>query len=581
MASDNRWRALLCAGVLWLSAGLGGNIRAAEVYPGCAQPGPTGKVWWVDPVKGKTPASGGLGTQAAPWNSLQGVVAVKVQPGYARPLLSSVPYLHIVDGKRVYVADQLGSPPVQPGDTIELMSGEYGDVVIGEYLLQVTNPSFVTVKAASGQTPSFSTLYIRSTNKWVFDGVKVQSLSGTNNNKHSLVTVTDQGAAHPTSDILLNNLQISTADSVDGWTKEQWVAQGRTGYIELGSAGDGTNGMPYTTCVAMTGSHIRNVRWGVGLMGNNSLFSHNELDHFGDDGIDYAASNISLTHNSIHDNFDIGDGNHEDAMQGQNGPLLRGVPYNAFSNILIDSNVIIRQMDPKLPFPTYLQGIDAFDEDWTNVTVTNNVVVTSACWGIFYASLHGGKIINNTVVADGLIPMPGNCKPAVSVGDKTHEGPSSSNDIIRNNIANGLSIYDLDPNMTLDHNICLGINGTCQIVTFVNGKPDWGVFKPGMHGDHNIIDGRGAGGMFVNFNPGKFVSQPRPIRGAPAIGAGNPDNAPSVTFDAAKFVYDLRLRPGARRLERAALSTPRRLTSLGNRAGVRVDVGAYQHRPGR
>jgi hypothetical protein len=30
------------------------------------------------------------------------------------------------------------------------------------------------------------------------------------------------------------------------------------------------------------------------------------------------------------------------------------------------------------PFPTYWQGIAAFDEDWTNVIVTNNVVITSA-----------------------------------------------------------------------------------------------------------------------------------------------------------------------------------------------------------
>ena len=124
--------------------------------------------------------------------------------------------------------------------------------------------------------------------------------------------------------------------------------------------------------------------------------------------------------------------------------------------------------------------------------MTNNVVVTSACWGIGFASVHGGKIINNTVVADGLMPMPGNCKPLVAVGDKTHQGSPSNDVIIRNNIANGLSIYNLDPNMTMDHNICLGIDGKCQIVTYVNGKPNWGVFKPGMYGDHNIIDRRGA-----------------------------------------------------------------------------------------
>ena len=99
------------------------------------------------------------------------------------------------------------------------------------------------------------------------------------------------------------------------------------------------------------------------------------------------------------------------------------------------------------------------------MTVTNNVIVTSACWGIVFSSVHNSKIINNTVVADGLLPMPGNCKPSVAFGDKTHEGPSSSDSIIRNNIANTLAIYNVDPNMTMDHNICLGIGGKCQIVS--------------------------------------------------------------------------------------------------------------------
>jgi hypothetical protein len=541
-------RALICAGFFCLAAAIGGGAQAAQVYPGCAQPGPAVKIWWVDPVNGKTPAAGGLGTQAAPWNSLQSILSARVQSGYTRPLLSSVPYPHAVDRKRVYVADQLGNPPIQPGDTIMLMNGNYGDIGIGDYMQQVVNPSFVTVEAAPGQTPVFSTLYIRSTNKWAFKGVKVQSLSGTNNNKLSLVTIGDQGAAFPTADIILENMQLSTADSTDGWTKAQWIAQARNGFWEFGSAGDGTNGAPFTTCVAITGSHIRNVRVGAILMGNNSAFSLNEIDHFGDDAMDYAANNLSITHNYIHDSSDLGDGNHEDAMQGQIGRRSKGVPYNAFSNILIDSNLVIRQADPKLAFPSYLQGIDAFDEDWTNVTVMNNVIVTSACWGIGYASLHSSKIINNTVVADGLMPLPGNCKPLVSVGDKTHEGPSSNDVIIRNNIANGLNIYNTNPNMTMDHNICLTIEGKCQILTFVDGKPIWGVYKPGMHGDHNIIDARGAAGMFVSFDPAKFIYDLRLRPGAPAIGAGSSIDAPPVDIT------------GALR-------------------GSSIDVGAYQHGP--
>ena len=539
-------RALACFGVFCLAAALGGGARADQVYPGCAQPGSTGKVWYLDPVNGKTPADGGTGSQTAPWSSLPGVLSFRFPPGYPRPLLSSVPYIHVVDGKRVYIADQLGSPPVQPGDTIKLMSGNYGDIVIGDFLQQVVNPSFVTVEAAPGQVPVFSTLYIRSTNRWVFNGIKVQSLWGTNNNKRALVTVADQGAALPTSDIILQNLQISTADATDGWTKEQWVAQGRIGYWEVGTPGDGSNGVPHTTCVSIMSSHIQNVRLGAAIMGNNSTFSHNELDHFGDDGIDYAASNISITHNYIHDNFDIGDGNHEDAMQGQIGPLAKGVPYNAFSNILIDSNLVIRQTDPNLAFATYLQGIDAFDEDWTNVTVTNNAVVTAACWGILFSSLHNGKIINNTVLADGLMPTPGNCTPRVVIGDKTHQGPSSNNDVIRNNIANGLAIYDVDPSIKMDHNICLGaVNGRCQLVTYVKGKANLNVYKPGVYVDHNIVDRRGADGMFVSFDP-------------------------------AKFLYDLRLRPEALAIKAGSSEEAPAVDIRGTSRGSKVDIGAYQ-----
>jgi hypothetical protein len=563
MILDKGPRALICAGVFCLAATLGGGGQAAEVYPGCAQPGPPGKVWWVDPVNGKAPAEGGLGTQAAPWSSLTGIIGGQwatggfTLSGYARPLLSSVVYLHPVPGKGVLiVADRLGDPPVNPGDTIKLMNGAYGDIVIGAFAREVVNPDFVTVEAAPGQTPVLSTLYIRSTNKWVFNGVKVQSLWGTNNNKLALVTIGDQGAALPTSDIIFENMQLSTADRLDGWTKAQWVAQARGGLREVGSPGDGKNGEPYTTCISITRSHIHNVRIGAVLAGNNTLFSLNEMDHFGDDGIDYAASNLAITRNNIHDNLDIGDGNHEDAMQGQNGSVPRGVAYNAFSNVLIDSNLVIRQTDPKLAFPTYLQGIDAFDEDWTNLTVTNNAVVTSACWGIGFASVHGGKVINNTVVDDGSDTGTKNpvgrimCRPVIQVGDKTHQGLRSNDVVIRNNLAPKLGIDNRNPNMMIDHNICLNINGGCQILTFVNGKINFGVYRPGEYANHNIIGRHSASETFVTFDPAKsaFDLRLRPI--ASAIGAGSSIDAPAVDLTGA----------------------PR---------GPRVDAGAYQYAPGK
>jgi hypothetical protein len=500
-------------------------VRSAQVYSGCAVPSATSRhVWYIDPVHGKTPAAGGNGSQTSPWSSLSGAIsggwgaAGFSVPGYTRPLLSSVPYVHIANGQFVAVADQLGSPPIQPGDAIMLMSGNYGDVGIGDFNLPTTNADFVTVQAAPGQVPVFSTLLFNRTSKWVFNAIKVQSLFGTNGNVQALITVTDQGASFPTTDIIMVNMQISSADSTAGWSKAQWVAQGRIGYSDFGTAGNGTNGEPYTTCVSLAGSHIQNVRTGAILAGNNSIFTNNVIDHFGDDGIDYAASNIAITHNTIHDNLDLADGNHEDAMQGQNGPLAPGVVFNAFSNILIDSNLIARQTDPQLAFPNYLQGIDAFDEDWTNVTVTNNVVVTSACPGISFSSIHNSLIANNTVLEDGLFPTPG-CVAGIDAGGATHQGLLSTNTVIRNNISSQLNIDTRNTGVVADHNVVLCCGPGPFISWYVNGALQF-LSQPGTYGNGNIIETQGTKGEFVNFSPATLTYTVLLKSGAQAIGAG-------------------------------------------------------------
>ena len=507
-------------------------VRAAQVYSGCSVPSATFRhVWYVDSVHGKSPAAGGNGSQASPWNSLTGIIGGAWAtrgfsvPGYTRPLLSSIPYAHVVNGALVDVADQLGNPPVQPGDAIALMSGNYGDIGLGSFNLPTINSDFVTVEAAPGQTPVFTTLSIGRVNKWVFNAIKVQSLMGANGNIHALVFVVDQGASFPTTDIIMQNMQISSADSTIGWTQAQWVAQARLGYQVAGSAGNGTNGEPYTTCISLAGSHIQNVRVGAVLAGNKLLFTNNVIDHFGDDGIDYAANNLAITHNTIHDNLDIGDGNHEDAMQGQNGPLPAGVAFNAFSNILIDSNLVVRQTDPNNPFPTYLQGIDAFDEDWTNITVTNNVIITSACPGISFASIHNSLIANNTVVEDGLFPTPG-CVASIGVGGKTNEGPPSSNTAVRNNLASRLSVDTRDPGVVADHNVALCCAGP-EFAWYVNGVVQF-ISKPGTYMNGNIIDSGGAKSEFINFNPSSLTYTVLLKSGAQAIGAGTATGAPAV-----------------------------------------------------
>jgi hypothetical protein len=546
--------------VFCLAAAAGGSARAAEVYPGCAEPGPIGHVWYVDPVNGKTPADGGNGSKTAPWNSLQGVVGSTRQPGYSRPMLSTVPYDHYphpnAQGKRIY-ADGPSSDParVQPGDEILLMNGQYGDVYIGTYHIRTTNPAFVTIAAAPGQTPVLASLTLSATNMWRFQHLSVQSLG-----KNRAVVVVDQGPSFTASDIIFESTVIGSPEDVDGWTQAEWIAKSHYSGFSALSSPDGLN----TKCVSFTGGKIYGARFGVSLFSHNSVFSHNTIDHFGDDALDYAANNLIISDNYVHDNLDLGDGNHPDCMQGFLGPLnkatapkdARGNSYTAYSNVTIVGNRCIRQTDPNLRFPFELQGIDAFDSDWTNLTVANNVVVTSACWGIGYASVHGGKIINNTVLDDGSEVGEKNgagkvvCRPWLGVGDTTHEGLQSNDVIVRNNITNSVRMDSTSPTVTIDHNICLVIQGACQFVTHsTNGKLKV-VYKPGEYNGHNIIDRRGAQAMFVDFDPTKFVFDVRLKPDALAIGAGNPADAPPVDIAGA----------------------PR---------GSRIDVGAYQYRPGK
>ena len=453
----DRPRALICAAVFYLAAWGGCGARAAEVYPGCAVPPTTfNHIWYVDPVNGKTPDAGGNGSQAAPWNSLNAIVSSTIEPGYTRPLLSSIPYLHRehLQGttQRLY-ADETGAV-VQPGDEILLMSGQYGDVSIGTDGVRAPNSAFVTIAAAPGQTPVLSTLAVAAASYFLFSGIKVQNIAdGTHRSVYrSLVAVDDEGSALPSSNIVFTNMLVTSADDTAGWTQPQWLARVHIVGIYVHGSDHGAN----TTCVSVTNSHISNVMFGVGVMANNMLLSGNEIDHFGDDGVDYAASNILMTKNYIHDDLNLGNGAHMDGMQGYPGPS---------TNVVIDNNLIIRQTEPNLPFPSYLQGIDAFDGDWTNLTVTNNVVVTSSCWGIGFASVHGGKIVNNAVLDDGSDTGTKNptghimCHPGIGVGRKTHDGSSSNNVMIRNNIAIGIGLYNVDRKMTIDHNICLAITG--------------------------------------------------------------------------------------------------------------------------
>jgi peptidoglycan hydrolase-like protein with peptidoglycan-binding domain len=469
----------------------------ANIAAGCAVPtvSSTRKVWYVDATNG---SDTGDGSQAHPWKTLQTVLSTRV---------STTDYASGYSGTSVPVGPNKAVNPtgaIHAGDEILLMSGNYGAITVtGD------NSDFITIAAAPGQTPVLATLNFAGANKWIAQGLKVQSLSTGADTYKALVTISLNWLG-PDNNIILDHNNISSADSTASWTTQaSWLANAQNAGISMD---DGTS--PLMGCLTVTNNTVSNVLTGVSMGVNNSLFEGNNINHFGHDGLDYAASNIVISHNTVENN-EILDASHPDGMQGQIGR------HTAYSNVVIDGNTVIRQTDPSVQFPGAMQGIDAFDDDWTNMQVTNNLVITNADQALSFASIHGGLIANNTVLFDGsTLAGAGGGGDWVGVSDKTHEGSSTNNVIVRNNISTTLAISTAGA--TVDHNIAEN-----QIDLLSAAGAETYNSKAGTYGTDNVLAPNLLSG-FANFNPTSYQFDVHLNSTSPALGLGNATQAPAV-----------------------------------------------------
>ena len=182
------------------------------------------------------------------------------------------------------------------------------------------------------------------------------------------------------------------------------------------------------------------------------MVADNTIDRFAGDGIDHSATNIIMQGNHITNGLDICGSKciHNDAIQGWNWDDKLGITNK---NVVIDSNYIESQTVTNLPLATtQLEGISIFDGFWQNVSITNNVVLTSGLGGITIAGVSGLHIVNNTVMD---IPLNGVSQSRIywifpgatwiTAGGTTHEGGTTSNVIVRN-----LNVQGVWPNSGAD-----------------------------------------------------------------------------------------------------------------------------------
>ena len=425
----------------------GGGTSAGTVYTGCAEPTTPKHIYYSDPVNGSMANDG---SQAHPWGSLSAMVAAGKLPPAA-------------------------SATVVSGDRIILLSGDHGSLSLSN----AVNSDFISIQAAPGQTPVLGGITIYGGSHWAFSGLTIQNL-----NDGGYVF----GVRYTGDNFIFTSGSILSQPDVSAWTQADW----RQKALFYGVNGQGN-------CLAITNNTIRNVKFAVGVGGSNVLVRGNTIDHFGDDGIDFAQgteagtiSNIELSRNIITNNLDIGDSNHNDGMQGW---VLNGTTG---SNVLIDSNLVVAQTDPALPWASTMQGISEFDGACDGIQIINNVVIATAYHGIALYGAHNSTIINNTVFGNFVAANGDVNQTWIGVFDRSGSPPV--NVVVRNNISSLNSLV-----------------GT------------------GVTADHNVLT-TNPQTSFVQFNRTTFQYNLRPAPGSVQLGYGSTQLAPAYDITGAQRV---------------------------------------------
>lgn len=399
-------------------------------------------------------------------------------------------------------------------DVIYLNSGSYGAISISNRKYA----QFLTIKAASGQTPVLSSLAVTSSSHIVFSGLTINA-DGVRSKSPGGILV---NLASSNNIVFENNIVESTAGAFP------WKAETTNETVIDASVApsDGVNASQ-DYCLALDSNLIKNVFNGiyvggdqVGTDGQNYVVADNTIDHFAGDGIDHSATNIIIQGNHITNGLDICALKciHNDAIQGWNWNDRLGVTNK---NVVIDSNYIQSQTVTNLPLASAdLHGIAIFDGFWQNVSITNNVVLTSSISGITIAGVNGLYIINNSVMD---IPLNGVSQSQmywvysgmtwITAGGTTHEGGPTTNVIVRNNIApliaataaasgncpvtESFCSHTANPNVVSDHNISLvQTNYTAQtlFVTFNISTAQYNLVLKGTAATNPAI-GRGSASL--------------------------------------------------------------------------------------
>jgi hypothetical protein len=299
---------------------------------------------------------------------------------------------------------------IQPGDKLQLMSGEYGEVAISKAVFDTP----VTISPAPGAKVHLTGLKIDRSTNLAFHDLAIWPLGP---GKGHIVKTNGQS-----SGIVFDNLDIrSRADAEDypTWGKQDWLSSKRAGIL-LGGPDN-----------ALLNSRFTGLRFAIGASGARARIEGNVVRGFSGDGARVLGDGSVFSGNRIEDCVQV-DKNHADGFQswskGPDGRPGRGTVHG----LRIENNSIREWVGPVIsPLRCSLQGIGMFDGMYEDVIIRNNLVAVSAPHGITVGGGRRVEVTYNTVINNRAVHRK---FPWLAV--MPHKNKTPSEDVvIANNIA--------------------------------------------------------------------------------------------------------------------------------------------------